>query len=213
MVANENRCRPPLDEDEVRSVARSVARYAPAEAPGGGRRFHLTGYGNAERLVARHGSDIRYCHAWGKWVIWNGRRWRVDDRGAIVRLAKATSRAIYAEAAAEADDDRRKATAKWAAQSESGGKIEEMIRLAQSEPGIPIQPDDLDADPLLLNVRNGTLDLRTGELHPHRREDLITKLAPVEYDPDADCPTWRRFLDRIMGGNREVIEFLRRAIG
>ena len=57
-----------------------------------------------------------------------------------------------------------------------------MIELAKSE--VPVSPDELDADPWLLNVLNGTIDLRTGELREHRREDLITKLAPVDYDPD-----------------------------
>jgi putative DNA primase/helicase len=79
--------------------------------------------------------------------------------------------------------------------------------------GIAILPEHLDADPWLLNVENGTIDLRTGELHPHRREELITKLAPVVFDAAALCPTWDRFLKRIMGGDRELTDFLRRAAG
>ncbi len=88
-----------------------------------------------------------------------------------------------------------------------------MIALARSEPGIPILPAQLDTDPWLLNVSNGTLDLRTGELRPHRREDLITKLAPVEYHADAPCQLWLDFLARIMAGNVDLIRFLQRAIG
>jgi len=88
-----------------------------------------------------------------------------------------------------------------------------MVRLARSEPVIPVTVDKLDRNPWLLNVRNGTLDLRTGELRPHRREDLLTRLAPVDYDPDATCPTWLAFLDRITAGNQNLIQFLQRAIG
>jgi putative DNA primase/helicase len=88
-----------------------------------------------------------------------------------------------------------------------------MIDDARALPPIPILPDALDADPWLLNVANGTIDLRTGELRAHRREDLLTRLAPVEYDPDAQAPCWAAFLERIFAGDGELIGFLRRAVG
>jgi putative DNA primase/helicase len=65
-----------------------------------------------------------------------------------------------------------------------------MIEMAKSEPGIIIKPGELDTDPFLLSIDNGTIDLRTGELRPHRREDRITKLVPITWDPDAACPAW-----------------------
>ena len=74
-------------------------------------------------------------------------------------------------------------------------------------------PEDLDRDPWLLNASNGTIDLRTGTLQPHRREDLLTRCIPVAYDPDAACPTWDSFLARIMAGNANLISFLQRAVG
>lgn len=88
-----------------------------------------------------------------------------------------------------------------------------MVTLAESEPGIPVLPGELDRDPWLLNVKNGTVDLRTGELRPHKRDDLITKIVPVEYDSEASCPTWLAFLNRIMDGNERLIAFLQRAAG
>ena len=77
-----------------------------------------------------------------------------------------------------------------------------MVTLARSEPPVVARATDLDANPYLLNVANGTVDFRTGELQPHRREDLITKLAPVEYDPNATCPRFLEFLDEIFDGTR-----------
>src|SRR5262249_23526841 len=71
----------------------------------------------------------------------------------------------------------------------------------------------LDADPWLLNVQNGTVDLRTGELREHRRDDLITKVAPVDFDPDAECPTWVAFLNRAMAGDATLVDYLQRFVG
>jgi len=96
---------------------------------------------------------------------------------------------------------------------ETLAQIRNMMELAKTEPGVPVLSEELDTDPMLLNVLNGTLDLATGNLRPHRREDLITRVAPVVYDTNAKCPTFERFLDEIMGGNASLSGFLRRAVG
>ena len=101
----------------------------------------------------------------------------------------------------------------WATKSMSAKGIAAMIQLAQSLPGIVIHHARLDADPWLLNVDNGAIDLRTGCLRDHDRNDLCTKLAPVAYDPDASCPTWDAFLSRAMGGNSELVAYLQSLIG
>lgn len=173
--------------------------------------LHFTDLGNAERLVRRHGDDSRYCPTWGQWLIWNGQRWVPDTTGEILRRAKDTIRSLYAEAAALEDDDKRTALARWAMRSESEGKLRAMVSLAESE--LPITPDALDTDPWLLNCENGTLDLRTGTLRPSRREEYLTKLLPVAYDPQATCPTWIAFLKTITGENPALQAFLQRAVG
>jgi putative DNA primase/helicase len=174
--------------------------------------FHLTDTGNAKRLAARHGHNIRYCWIWGKWLVWAGKRWKLDDSGAVYRLAKETIASIYREAANTADEATRKELARHAMRSESERAIAAMISLARSDPGIPVHPDQLDADGFLLNVLNGTIDLRTGELREHRREDLITKIAPVPYDPHAKAPTWTAFLEHVLP-REELREFVQRASG
>ena len=97
--------------------------------------------------------------------------------------------------------------------SEKALSLRAALSLAQSEPGIPILPEEMDRDPWLLNVLNGTLDLRTGQLREHRREDLLTKLAPAEYHPDAQAHRWLTFLDRILAGNIGLIAYLQRVVG
>jgi putative DNA primase/helicase len=182
---------------------------------GGGRRtdspaFNRTDLGNAARLVHRHGRNLRYCWLWGKWLVWDGKRWVKDDTGEVYRLAKEAVASIYQEAAAALDDELRKALAKHAMRSEAGARIKEMVDLARSD--VPVMPDALDAWPDLLNTEAGTIDLRTGELREHRREDLITKIAPVEYDPGAAAPAWDAFLERVLP-SEELRGFVQRAVG
>ena len=175
--------------------------------------YHNTDLGNAQRLVAHHGADLHYCYPWSTWLTWTGQHWKRDDAGEAVRRAKDAVRSIYAEAAGAQSDERRRELAKWAMRSEARDRIAAMLDLARSERAVPVLPEALDRDPWLLNCQNGTIDLRTGELRAHGRADLLTKLAPVTYDPAAVCPLWESFLWRVMGGNHELIDYLRRTVG
>ncbi|MBP7571598.1 MAG: hypothetical protein KBA95_16180 [Acidobacteria bacterium] len=177
------------------------------------RAFHRTDLGNARRLVAQHGTDLRFVPDWQQWLVWNGRHWERDRDGEVARRARATVMSIYADAALEDDSDRRKALGQWAAKSESRGRLESMVALAQAEDGIPVAHEDLDVGPYLLAVENGAIDLRTGALLPHDRAQLITKALPVAYDPGAQCPAWDAFLSRVLGGDAELVAFVRRAVG
>jgi P4 family phage/plasmid primase-like protien len=171
----------------------------------------LTETGNAERLLDRYGLDIRWSAALG-WLTWNERRWARDDRRRVYALAKLTVRGIYGEAERiEAEDDPEDIV-KWALKSEKASAREAMVSLVRSEPGVAVGIEELDADPWLLNAKNGTLDLRRGKLRRHERRDLLTKLAPVDYLPDAPAPTWLAFLKRVLP-DAEVRAFVQRVIG
>jgi putative DNA primase/helicase len=108
-------------------------------------------------------------------------------------------------------DDKTRSMFTWAKYSNSKTGIRNMIAMAKSD--LAIGPDELDTDPWLFNVENGTIDLRTGELREYRREDFITKLAPVTFDPEADCQLWRGFLERIFFGNQELTGYMQRLVG
>jgi len=187
-------------------------------------------YTNAIRLVRAHGPDLCYCHPWKQWFIYNGQRWRIDDTGEVMRRAKQTVKVMAAELE-HMDDNQAKAWLNHIKGSLAAPRLKAMITLAESEPPIPITPAQLDAAPWLLDCRNGTLNLRTGALQPHHREDLLTKQLDVNYDPHASCQNWLAFLYRIMGGplpdedgNEEALlehheratsltEFLQRLVG
>lgn len=156
----------------------------------------LTELGNAERLVAMHGSDLRYSKARG-WLVWDGSRWTFDDTGEIDRRAKETIKSLWQEGAAHDEPTIRDAILAHARRSEKASAIQAAIKLAASEPGIAIAAKDLDCDPWILNCPNGVVDLRTGTLRPHDRRDLCTKLAGASFDPSATCPRWDQFLAEV----------------
>ena len=174
---------------------------------------HLTDSGNARRLVAQHRADLHYCFPWRTWLVWDGCRWANDDTGDVCRRGKQTVTSMYAEAATLPDAKGRTALATHALRSESDAHLRAMISVARSEDGIPVLPTHLDRDPWLLTVFNGTLDLRHGILRPHQREDLITKLVPVEYDATASCMAWEMFLADLFPDQPQVITFLQKAVG
>ena len=174
--------------------------------------FPFTDMGNAERLVHRFGNDIRFCPARNRWILWTGSHWSWDDCNEIERLAKLTVRGIFQEAVT-AKDDKVKDIGKHAVRSESAARIKAMIDLAQTENGVAIRPAELDRDPWLLNVGNGTLDLRTGKISIPSRGNLITRRIDTPFDPEAASPLWTKFLHTVMAGNDGLIHFLRKAVG
>lgn len=181
---------------------------------------------NTRRFVTLFGNDVRFCPALG-WLVWDGLRWSKDDVGRIDFLAKQVSASRRADGAlvgqarmfAKTDDDKVRlfgiAESLFAAarRAESKAQLEAIVALAKSEPGIAVRVDELDADPWLLNALNGTVELRTGTLRPHNREDLITKVVPEEYDPNAHFATWDRFLEQLTGGDQSLQGYLQRAAG
>jgi putative DNA primase/helicase len=173
----------------------------------------LSDLGNARRFVEQHGADVRFDYASKRWLVWDGNRFTDDDTGEVERRAKQTAQTLLHDAAKLPGDRERRDAGKHALHSMNAGPLRNMVSLAATEPGIVVRADDLDADPMLLNVSNGLLDLRTGQLRPHERAALCTKLAPVPYYPDESCPTFLKFLEQVLNGDRELIEFVQRLAG
>lgn len=196
-------CASPLEDAKLQEILRS--------ARGWGRRFHCTDLGNAERFAARHADDVRYCALWDRWFYWTGTHWAPDEVLYVRELAAEVARAILEEANRCEDKKERAALAAWSFRSEHSARLDAMIKIVR--PMLPVHPDTFDQDPWALNVQNGTLDLRTGKLRPHRREDSLTKLAPVAFDQTASCPRFRRFLDEIFRADDALISFVQKLIG
>jgi putative DNA primase/helicase len=183
------------------------------EKAGGFRSEMATDLGNARRLVRFHGSDLRYVHAWRSWLAWQDGHWQRDDDEAVMRMAKATVEQMHAEAMRINDEAVRASLRKHALASQSAQRLAAMVKLAQSEMEVVLGVERLDADPRLLGVQNGVIDLRTGKFRPARREDYVTKRAAVAFNANAKCPNWEAFLDKIFASDHALIEYLQRAMG
>ena len=173
----------------------------------------MTDLGNARALVRLHGSDLRYVHAWSSWLAWDGGHWRRDDDEAVVRRAKATVEEIFVEAARVSDEALRTSLRKHAIASQNAQRLAAMVKLAESEPEVVLPVKKLNADPYLLGVENGIVDLRTGRFRPAQREDYVTQRAGVAFDPSVGCPEWYAFLKKIFSGDDYLIAYLQRATG
>jgi hypothetical protein len=161
--------------------------------------------GNADRLADLYGHELIYCTERNGYCVWTGQRWLFDEFMEVEKRAEKTILEAYTEAKHIADSDRREAFLRFVNNSLSRRSLANMIHLAKKKVR-QVSTNDLDRDPWALNVENGTLDLRTGELRPHRPEDLLSKLIPLRYDRRAECPRFMAFLYRIMGSHPDASE-------
>ena len=168
---------------------------------------------NARMMLEDWGENIKFCAPWKKWLIWDGKRWRVDDTREIIELGRRSMEKMIKKVDKCIDGDEYMIMLNHARRSASARRIDSMLFIVKSDDSIRIRPDELDQNNFSLNCSNGTIDLRSGRLLPHERVSLISKLAPVDYIPDAECPAWKKFLKDIFEGNRELIRFVQKFLG
>jgi putative DNA primase/helicase len=173
---------------------------------------HLTDLGNGRRLADR--IVDRFCYvAQRGWLVFDGGRWADDVHGRITEEAKAVALELLRSAADVEEPEERRRRVTWAMKSQGEPRIAAMIRLARSEPLISVSAGEFDADPWLLNAKNGTVDLRTGELHPHRPGDRCIHMAGANYRPElGDPPLFTRFLEEVLP-DPDLREYVARLIG
>lgn len=209
----------------------SVPGVAISDAP---KKYILTDDGNGERIRDRYHEKIRYCGERKMWMHWDGRRFEPDQLNRTFEYAKESARAMIEEAKADlataekaleaASGDEQKKAAKellaaanelyaHAHRSDNAHSLKNALVCASSMPDLAVHIQEFDADPLILNCANGTLDLRTGELRPHDHRDLLSKVVDVAYDAAATCPRFEKFLREIFQGDEDLVSYMQRVIG
>lgn len=180
--------------------------------------FNHSDVGNAERLVAVHGEKIRFNPIDENWLYWNGGYWKRDDDREVVRLAVDVINRIQRSAQTincDTNDEQlikyKKQVLSFVLKSETQPRINGLINIAKGQSRIIMK--NYDTNPYLLNVLNGTIDLRTGELKQHDRYDYITKIVNLKYHPKAECPNWEKFIEKIFSGDKELINYVQKVVG
>lgn len=166
------------------------------------KKFRLTELGNAERIAYEYGHVIKYVSDMG-WLIWDGKRWKIDNKKEIERITAKVLRSLY-----KSEDEME---TKWARMCER--RNIRMNSIKDLMPLVPGEREEFDRHKYLLNVENGVFNLKTGKLQPHDRELSLTKITNVEFDENAKCPEWLNFLEQIFQGDKELIEYMQRLIG
>ena len=174
--------------------------------------FRPTDVGNASRLIAASSGRLRFVAEWSKWLVYTNGVWIIDSSEALVtERAKDVARRLF-QLAATLPSSQRDDVWRFAMKCEQAGSITSMLRLARGIPGVLVDVKELDADPWLLNVLNGTVDLRTGRLQNHDPDDLQTMQAPVIFDERAVAHRWLHAVERWQP-DPEVRAMLQRAVG
>ncbi len=195
----------------ARTIAKALIRRSLDEGADEKERF--TDVKNAERLSMSARQAIRYCEARGYWYVYDGARWAQGSGNLVKPFVHQLARDFHELASAEPDPELRKQYRHQANRLETDHVIRAVINQAMALRELQIDPTRFDQHVDLLNVLNGTIDLRTGTLQPHNPDDLLSYIAPVEYHSNAVSELWETTIRLAMKSDAEMISYLQRVYG
>jgi putative DNA primase/helicase len=146
---------------------------------------------NVSELLVNRVLRGKYCWAKGLgWMTFDAKKWVATTNEAVIEQSRRFANSLVAEVVAggAADLDKIRAYTRRL----SAGAVRAAADLAKGQ--LLIDAELFDRHPDLLNVANGVIDLRTGELGPHDPKLLLTKCAPTNYRPDATHRDWDKSL-------------------
>lgn len=206
LIDNQENCDVPLEAADIHRIACSIGSY-PHDPNVKRDDFLLTDLGNAERFENRYMGAAIFCHGPNVWHIWDGKRWGKDTTRIIQNMGGELVKSIMYEMIKRNDTEKVKKSVSL----QSYFRINAMLELAKSK--LKTDPKEFDSQPMILNCRNGIVDLTDGTLRAHDPSQMLSKIIPVEYNSEAKCPRWESFIDEIMLGNSELIPFLQCLVG
>jgi len=164
----------------------------------------LNDTGNAERFAKRFKDAYLYITELKLWLYWRDGYWQTDMIDSVKTAAMEVAKSIFLEAA-QADTSMAQKIANWANTSLQKPRIDAMIELAK--PWLSTSIHNLDRDSMLLGVKNGVVDLKTGRFRKAEPSDLITQQCDVFYDDDAKAPVWESFVDEVSSHDVSLVAY------
>lgn len=228
------KCVPPLEQRELDAIWSSAQKYgremssaegyispeqfsAPQEylkkiRPEDNKAYPWTELGAGQLFADFYKDVLRYVPERKSWFYYNGVVWEQDlGNTKTMEMCKDLARHLGIYCLSIEDDKRREEYAKFCYRWQTRKMRETVIRDAQSVHTISME--EFDTDPYIFNCKNGTLHLKTMEFTPHRPEDKLTKHSDVEYNPDASCERFERFMAEITNGDQKKAKFLQKVLG
>ncbi|MGA9883933.1 MAG: phage/plasmid primase, P4 family [Candidatus Acidiferrales bacterium] len=209
--------RPPESTPEPRAEPKTVqpeTQPRKTVSPTAGYSYGRHDTGNAERLVRKFGSAIRFIHEKQEWMVYSpSAGWQQDAQGKLMRMTKAVVDELFDEARQMRGDEIDKKAFQHAATSANAYRRQAMIELAGYEKAIHTNIGDWDSDPWLLNVKNGVIELNTQTFRARAPEDLLSKQANVSYDKDATCPNWLKAMEKYGDHDPTWVEWVQQMAG
>lgn len=228
------KCVPPLEQQELDAICSSAQKYgremssaegyippeqfsAPQEylkkiRPEDNKAYPWTELGAGQLFADFYKDVLRYVPERKSWFYYNGVVWEQDlGNTKTMEMCKDLARHLGIYCLSIEDDKRREEYAKFCYRWQTRKMRETVIRDAQSVHTISMEK--FDTDPYIFNCKNGTLHLKTMEFTPHRPEDKLTKHSDVEYNPDASCERFERFMAEITNGDQKKAKFLQKVLG
>lgn len=222
---NKLRCNPPLPDNEIETIAKSISNYPPypntTDTSAADTTLvdqsllyvERTNTGYAEGINLLFGSDLRFNHTNGKWYVWYGNCWQLDTKETVIQYAIKTTREIQKLSKTIEDETTRNQLSRFASSCQSMPNIQAGVKILKSLPNIGTTHTEWNTDPFLLGVNNGVIDLRTGNLREGLRGELISQKASIDFNPHAKAPVWEKFVNDIFNNDAELISFVQRAAG
>ena len=172
---------------------------------------------NGRKFAAKYIDKLLFVRWTGHWLRWDDLRWGACEGDQHMLAAKELADKLVREAAdaftRQPDDANKRRHGLALAVHRSLPRLHAMLEAASTELGMNLPtPTYLDPDPLLLGVRNGVIDLRTGRLLAGEPAQRISKQAGAPYLTGAQCPRWEKFLLEVFGFS-VVVNFVQRLVG
>jgi putative DNA primase/helicase len=209
----------PISDTEIESVVTSARKYVERGRSGDtnaalGIDHTLNDAGNAARFANNHAGRFLYTLKLGQWFAWKGHYWMEDPENLeTLRAAVHTAERIMEDAVKASTQKAYAKIVRWAQTSLNHLKLNAMIKMARANPKLQTTTEQLDTHSHLMVVKNGVLNLKTGTFEDPNPEDLLTRLANVDYNPDAEAPFWLKSLDLAFDGDQKLVDYMQRALG
>jgi len=176
--------------------------------------FNFSDKANSDLWLKFTNGNFVYNHTAGKWYKWTDKRWSADEKEECRQSIAELAAEMKKEALFMKNIEQQNKLLKFAIKLENTRNWESLLRAAMVDSTVAKIQKDFDSKPNFINLRNGRLNSDSMFFAPdHRRYDFITHLIDIEYDTEAKCPRWERFLTEVFNNNTELIGFIRKAIG